>query len=1271
MVGQLARWILRRYRSKLSKHATIAAPKPHAEAPPAAAHTAPHVAPPANLKKAFTDLLKPESGQGFLVAAPELVFLVMASFLNASLMLYKAGLMREFVTGQNLGQWRQWLKTLAKFPFVTLAMAILSQTTRYTQSRMSLLWRRVATRRLMKSYFSGMNYYRLLHHGKIKIDDPDVRMCSDVKAGCDALTGVFISGLTGFTMSALSSWALYSRRGLFAVFLPYLYSFVIVPVNLNLTKPDWSVISRAQKAYGYYQQLLTRTQLYGEGIAMLQGEKFEQAMLQHGAESWEDCERASWQELAKFEWFQHFISSFAMPGLWQTVASFGAAFIALKSAGPNRPVLDPREPNEAVVREYGANLEDFWQVFYGVRGASTLLMALETYKRCTPSLERVEQLQEAFALLHRQSSRAMSTTFVPDTVIEFNNVSVVTPDGVKLMAGLTFKVEPGSHLVICGHNGAGKSSIFRCLGGLWPVTKGTIRCPQHGGGIGGLHGAAYYLPQKPANIYGTLSDQLTYPVRVVGGMPEQELRRWLSYVGIEYLYDNAVQADQLNREMDWAVKLSLGEQQRLGIARILYHRPRFAILDECTSAVTKDMERWLFEVARKLGISCITITHRPALQDHHHHMLKLTGTFAEDGRGWELVKLDSELPPAMPHAETEAEVHDRIRKMHAESEQGAVSQSASKKNEDGLAKAGNLDDVHDASRKGCRDEEQSTSPLKRVISVLQLRNLDKRTQLRFVQLLACMIVRPQVAWEIYRTIGGSIALAMCNDSIGLLSELLINLIYAAGLTCLDRHIENLGRNLSLEVWRHLTARLHHEALDEAAFFRLSTDGYSKLANPMQRIADAKGLLDDIKRQLSATGGSVIQMLYFLPLLLRGGGGVPALALVGLYLMHFVVRTYWMPNFKAMTAKDTELEECFQVAQTRMRHVAEPIAFSGGGDMERLRVEEHFERLCDYRLQSLKQEFTYNFLTEFFIVYDNLPIWFHRMLSFNFAWRNVPVGGPSPASAVQNYLYDRTITVNLVGTQMLTAFPADWSRIDGRASRLLEVREALSKVQRVPFAPSENDNLIVRNLDLVTPKSRCLAKNISFHVDPGCALLVTGPNGCGKTALARVILGLWPSAGSSASIERPSSLLIVPQRPYLAAGSLGDQISYPHQFSSGTDEPRADMVLRAVGIGYLLDRWAPAGWTYRCSWEDVLSGGEQQRITLARALFHQPTYALLDECTSMIAVDSEEHLYKIVIEDFGITPLTFSQRLFLPRHHKSELHLGEDSTLQWSLETVST
>lgn len=82
---------------------------------------------------------------------------------------------------------------------------------------------------------------------------------------------------------------------------------------------------------------------------------------------------------------------------------------------------------------------------------------------------------------------------------------------------------------------------------------------------------------------------------------------------------------QPDKEVNWGDELSLGEQQRLGMARLFYHRPKFAILDECTSAVTTDMEERFAAKVRAMGTSCITISHRPALVAFHDVVLSLDG----------------------------------------------------------------------------------------------------------------------------------------------------------------------------------------------------------------------------------------------------------------------------------------------------------------------------------------------------------------------------------------------------------------------------------------------------------------------------------------------------------------------------------------------------------------------------------------------------------------------------------------------------------------------
>merc|ERR1712151_487840 len=101
----------------------------------------------------------------------------------------------------------------------------------------------------------------------------------------------------------------------------------------------------------------------------------------------------------------------------------------------------------------------------------------------------------------------------------------------------------------------------------------------------------------------------------------------------------------------------------------------------------------------------------------------------------------------------------------------------------------------------------------------------------------------------------------------------------------------------------------------------------------------------------------------------------------------------------------------------------------------------------------------------------------------------------------------------------------------------------------------------------------------------------------------------------------------------------------------------------MGIDHILVR-EPIGWITTKVWEDSLSGGEQQRLALARVLYHAPVFGLLDECTSMVAVDSERDLYMRLFEEWGITPITLTQRVFMPELYSRELRLGVMNADGW-------
>jgi len=200
--------------------------------------------------------------------------------------------------------------------------------------------------------------------------------------------------------------------------------------------------------------------------------------------------------------------------------------------------------------------------------------------------------------------------------IVFNDVPIISPNNDTLVEKISFKVEPGQHMMITGPNGCGKSSLFRILGDLWPLTSGSVEKPPID--------QIFYIPQRPYLPVGTLRDQIIYP-----DTPEQmkqkkysdnDLQEILKVVRLEYIPGREGGFDAKN---DWFDVLSGGEKQRTAFARLIYHKPKFAILDECTSAVSVDVEGHLYAHLKQMGITMITTSHRDTLWKYHDYLLRI------------------------------------------------------------------------------------------------------------------------------------------------------------------------------------------------------------------------------------------------------------------------------------------------------------------------------------------------------------------------------------------------------------------------------------------------------------------------------------------------------------------------------------------------------------------------------------------------------------------------------------------------------------------------
>ncbi|ESL12001.1 hypothetical protein TRSC58_00239 [Trypanosoma rangeli SC58] len=273
----------------------------------------------------------------------------------------------------------------------------------------------------------------------------------------------------------------------------------------------------------------------------------------------------------------------------------------------------------------GISAADFMAVFtetsYLVRKlAMSIGSIVENFKRCfvlQALTSRVYELQEGIQQAIEDEAGGGAGEVVRGNYIEFDRVPIVLPTNEVLCKELSFYVKRGMNLLVVGPNGCGKSSMVRLLGELWPLQGGRIMKPR-GDQI-------YYVPQRPYMSHGTLRDQITYPLKasevLVG---ESTLLHCLEQAMLDDIF---LKPDiTWDSTLSWAEDvLSMGEKQKLAMARLFFHRPSFAILDECSSMMDVEVEERLYSVCHELGISLITIAHRRSAWSHHNWILRFDG----------------------------------------------------------------------------------------------------------------------------------------------------------------------------------------------------------------------------------------------------------------------------------------------------------------------------------------------------------------------------------------------------------------------------------------------------------------------------------------------------------------------------------------------------------------------------------------------------------------------------------------------------------------------
>ncbi|MET0531970.1 MAG: ABC transporter ATP-binding protein/permease [Microvirga sp.] len=226
-------------------------------------------------------------------------------------------------------------------------------------------------------------------------------------------------------------------------------------------------------------------------------------------------------------------------------------------------------------------------------------------------LDRLTTFEGAIASAQRVGGESkLAVTPAPGGELRLKNLNVRLPDGTALMHANGLSFRPGERTLMTGPSGSGKSTLFRAIAGIWPFGEGEVLVPEGQ--------SMMLLPQRPYIPIGTLRDAVTYPGRV-DTYSDQEIAEALRIAKLPQI------ADRLDEERAWGQTLSLGEQQRLAVARALLARPDWLFLDEATAALDEPTEAEIYEIIRKRlpETTVVSIGHRSTLLGYHDRRIDL------------------------------------------------------------------------------------------------------------------------------------------------------------------------------------------------------------------------------------------------------------------------------------------------------------------------------------------------------------------------------------------------------------------------------------------------------------------------------------------------------------------------------------------------------------------------------------------------------------------------------------------------------------------------